>query len=127
MKGSNSYQHMIMTQEGFIVYSNEQLFSTAFLTMGEEEDLILYCENIFPSIYEALKSKQMISFRGVHAPSKSLPGVYDFIFSSKKNQLNPYKPLIECWITDRTKYYQDVQQFRQQQREEAITTKAINN
>ena len=42
MKGSNNYQHLIMTQEGFIIYSNEQLFSTAFLTMGEEEGLILY-------------------------------------------------------------------------------------
>ncbi|MEM9821756.1 MAG: hypothetical protein AAF985_11820, partial [Bacteroidota bacterium] len=98
MKGNCNYQHLIMTQEGFVIYTNEQLFSTAFFSMKENEDLISYCENIFPSISEALKSKKMISFRAVHAPSKSLPGVYDFIFSSKVNQLNPFRPLIECWI-----------------------------
>ena len=127
MKEVANYQHLILTLEGFIVKSNDTLFSTKFLTWNSEEDLVTYFENIFPSIIDALQHQKVITFSAINSPSKNLPGIYDFIFSSKENKLNPYRPLVECWVIDRTDYYNDVKQYWQYHRQEAITTLATNN
>jgi len=120
MQKHSNYQYLTFNLNGDIVQSNNQLFLSSRINKNEAGDLIDFCQSIFPHICDALKGQNLITFKGLQTPSKLLPGTYDFVFSPKTNSQNPNNHLIECWIIDRTVYYQDIQQFWQNYREEAL-------
>ncbi len=117
MQEANNYQHLILDQKGNIIQSNDQLFLSLNVTDEKASDLINFGQSIFPHICNVLEEQNLITFKGIRTPSKLLPGTYDFIFSKRRDSENE---LIECWVIDRSTYYQDIQQFWQKYRENAL-------
>lgn len=122
MTKSTKYQHLVFNQEGFILQNDENLFLSKDINQHTAGDLIDFYKNIFPHILDALQHQKVITFKAIQAPGVILPGIYDFIFSLKENIKDPSRPLLECWITERTDFYEDVQQYQQSKRTEAIST-----
>ena len=121
MHQSNNYQHLVINQKGIIAQSNDQLFSSEKINHPDANDLLDFASSILPQVFELLEVQKSITFNGVDISFKLLPGTYDFIFS--KNTSND-QPLVDCWIIDRTEYYEDAQQFKQL-RNEAKLNKAV--
>ncbi len=115
------YQHLVFNYKGIIIQSNETLFSNEDMYAKEATDIIEFFRNIFPHISQELKTQKTITFKALDVPSNILPGIYDFIFSVKADTLDVVKPLVECWIIERTDFYEDAQQFQQNNREEALS------
>ena len=126
-KTRSNYQHIIFNNEGFILQSNERIIQNKDITREKASDLISFYENVFPHILDVLRYQKSITFKAINSPAQILPGIYDFVFALKANSVDSTKPLIECWIIERTEYYTDIQQFRQNQRSAIVSNASSLN
>ena len=113
MQKTNNYQHLVLNQKGIIVQSNDHLFPSEMIHHSDAKDLIDFANSILPQIIDLLEVQNSITFNGVDTSFKLLPGTYDFIFSKNTTDV---ESLIDCWIIERTEYYDDIQQFMQNSR-----------
>lgn len=110
IRNSNNYQYLILNQKGAIIQSNDQLFPSDKVNHPDAEDLLEFANSILPQVFNLLKTQKSITFNGVDISFKLLPGIYDFIFS---RDTTSEEQLVDCWIIERTEYYEDIQQFKQ--------------
>lgn len=117
---ANSYQHFLLDSEGYIIKSNNSFLSKEQVETVNDYNLLDFFKSIHPNILKELKANKMINFSGLQIMSNSLPGIYDFIFTLSRDNMESDKCQIDCWIIDRTVYYKDIQKNWKNYREESL-------
>ncbi len=118
MHKSKNYQHLVLNRKGIIIQSNDQLFHSKMIHHPDAEDIVDFGKNILPQVIDLLEYQKSVTFNCVDSSLKLLPGTYDFIFSkSTRNK----ETLIDCWIIERTEYYEDIKRFQENYREAALS------
>ena len=104
-------QQVLLSYEGCIVDSDEQIFQTENLRQCAVFDWLPFFEGWWPLLFaDEFRMKETL-FQGVQLPLAELPGIYDFHFLAVDYG---QQPTLVWGIVERTPYYMGLR--RRQQR-----------